>query len=67
MAIDKHEFIITWVDAVTGEEETRKATEKEIQEILDAGYGQNLLVDDPAIVDEPTEEPVDDLVEGEQL
>ena len=43
MDTDNHEFIITWCDAVTGITETRAATEQEIQEILDAGYGTNTL------------------------
>jgi hypothetical protein len=45
MDTDKHEFIITWCDAVTGITETRPANEQEIQELLDAGYGQNALAD----------------------
>jgi hypothetical protein len=45
MDTDKHKFIITWCDAITGVTETREATEKEIQEILDTGYGQNVVAD----------------------
>ena len=43
MATDNPKIIITWADAVTGDEETREANEQEVQELLDAGYGQNVV------------------------
>jgi hypothetical protein len=45
MDTDNPEIVITWADAVTGKIETREANEQEIQELLDAGYGQNVVAD----------------------
>ena len=55
-------------DVATGIHETREMTEEEYAELLASGWTEAPVVEEPATEEEVAivEEPVDDLVEGEQ-